>query len=246
MQTHFCSCVFTFYLHPQGNLDLSPWLYVIPSDLAPFRELLLQLGAAPAFSAAQYRQLLQDMYRQSLRQTAAGGGGGDESAAAGAGTGAATTHLNSNSNSNTNVDQAGGGCAATPLSERQLGQAIAAIQALAELPAASPGAQPPPSLAQGQGQARTGSAGGAVAGGGAGSAVGAAVELYAPDDRGTLCPLQELAFNDAPWLGSTSVGAVGGAVGIGGVDGGLGQGPRGLPLGVKLVHPLISNLVAER
>lgn len=38
----------------RGSLDLSPWLYVTPLELAPFKALLLQLGAQQAFSAEQY------------------------------------------------------------------------------------------------------------------------------------------------------------------------------------------------
>jgi hypothetical protein len=44
---------------PQGGLDLSPHLYVLPLELSPFRELLAALGAQEAFSAAQYTTLLQ-------------------------------------------------------------------------------------------------------------------------------------------------------------------------------------------
>ena len=52
--------------------------------------------------------------------------------------------------------------------------------------------------------------------------------LCAPDETGRLSALSELAFNDAPWLGP---GAGYSAV---------------TPKGVRLIHPLISNLVAER
>eukprot|EP00198_Chlamydomonas_reinhardtii_P000860 XP_001690195.1 predicted protein [Chlamydomonas reinhardtii] len=43
----------------KGSLDLSPWLYVLPAELAPFKALLLGYGAAEAFSAAQYAAFLQ-------------------------------------------------------------------------------------------------------------------------------------------------------------------------------------------
>ena len=49
--------------------------------------------------------------------------------------------------------------------------------------------------------------------------------MFVPDETGRLSPLSELAFNDAPWLGG---------------------GVAATPPGVRLVHPLISNLVAER
>jgi hypothetical protein len=29
----------------QGSLDLSPWLFVLPSELSPFRQLLKQVGS---------------------------------------------------------------------------------------------------------------------------------------------------------------------------------------------------------
>ncbi|GLC59948.1 hypothetical protein PLESTB_001557000 [Pleodorina starrii] len=45
----------------KGSLDLSPWLYVMPAELAPFKDLLLSYGAADGFSAVQYCSVLQDM-----------------------------------------------------------------------------------------------------------------------------------------------------------------------------------------
>ena len=45
----------------RGPLDLAPWLYVIPAELAPFRDLLLRLRAREAFSAAQYAAVLAAM-----------------------------------------------------------------------------------------------------------------------------------------------------------------------------------------
>ncbi|MEW5316662.1 MAG: hypothetical protein WDW38_008017 [Sanguina aurantia] len=47
----------------KGN-DLSPWLFVIPAELAPFKALLLSFGASESFSPAQYIALLQDMHTQ--------------------------------------------------------------------------------------------------------------------------------------------------------------------------------------
>lgn len=47
---------------PQGSLDLSPWLYVIPSELAPFRDLLAQFGVTESFSAQQYVAVLREMH----------------------------------------------------------------------------------------------------------------------------------------------------------------------------------------
>ena len=41
----------------RGPLNLAPWLYVIPLELAPFRELLGALGVPPAFTAHQYCQV---------------------------------------------------------------------------------------------------------------------------------------------------------------------------------------------
>lgn len=54
----------------RGSLDLSPWLYVIPLDLAPFKSLFLQLGAQQSFSAQQYISVLQDMAAQAKGQQA--------------------------------------------------------------------------------------------------------------------------------------------------------------------------------
>ena len=45
----------------RGPLDLAPWLYVTPAELAPFRDLLLRLGAREAFGAAQYAAVLSAM-----------------------------------------------------------------------------------------------------------------------------------------------------------------------------------------
>jgi hypothetical protein len=35
-------------------MDLSPHLYVLPAELAPFRDLLAALGVRPSFTGAQY------------------------------------------------------------------------------------------------------------------------------------------------------------------------------------------------
>ena len=48
----------------RGPLDLAPWLYVTPAELAPFRDLLLRLGAREAFGAAQYAAVLSAMAKR--------------------------------------------------------------------------------------------------------------------------------------------------------------------------------------
>lgn len=45
----------------RGPVNLSPWLYCIPSDLAPFHDLLAQLGVRKSFSAEQYVSIMADM-----------------------------------------------------------------------------------------------------------------------------------------------------------------------------------------
>lgn len=45
----------------RGPLDLSPLLYVIPLELAPFQQLLQSLGVQPSFSAEQYASVLSTM-----------------------------------------------------------------------------------------------------------------------------------------------------------------------------------------
>ena len=45
----------------RGPVNLSPWLYCIPSDLAPFHDLLAQLGVRESFSAEQYCDIMSDM-----------------------------------------------------------------------------------------------------------------------------------------------------------------------------------------
>ena len=45
----------------RGPVNLSPWLYCIPSDLAPFHDLLAQLGVLDSFSADQYCDIMSDM-----------------------------------------------------------------------------------------------------------------------------------------------------------------------------------------
>ena len=52
----------------RGPLDLAPWLYVTPAELAPFRDLLLRLGAREAFSAAQYAAVLAAMAKRASGQ----------------------------------------------------------------------------------------------------------------------------------------------------------------------------------
>lgn len=55
-------------------MNLAPWLYVIPIDLAPFQGLLTRLGVAPSFTPQQYANL--------LAEAAARGGGEPLSGAA--------------------------------------------------------------------------------------------------------------------------------------------------------------------
>ena len=45
----------------RGPLNLSPWLYCIPGDLQPFRQVLAELGVAESFTADQYVGVLADM-----------------------------------------------------------------------------------------------------------------------------------------------------------------------------------------
>lgn len=45
----------------RGPLNLSPWVYCIPAEIAPFAELLTALGVRKSFSAEQYCGILADM-----------------------------------------------------------------------------------------------------------------------------------------------------------------------------------------
>ena len=45
----------------RGPVNLSPWLYCIPSDLAPFHDLLAQLGVRESFGTEQYVSIMADM-----------------------------------------------------------------------------------------------------------------------------------------------------------------------------------------
>lgn len=47
-----------------GALNLAPYLYVIPRDLAPFRELFVELGVKPSFSPAQFVTFLSQLYEE--------------------------------------------------------------------------------------------------------------------------------------------------------------------------------------
>ncbi|KXZ55127.1 hypothetical protein GPECTOR_3g279 [Gonium pectorale] len=105
----------------KGSLDLSPWLYVMPAELAPFKDLLLSYGAADGFSAVQYCSVLQDLAAATGVIAPPPGSAAAAAAAAAAGGEAATP----------TVPQA--------LTEAQLGQAVAVAQALADL-ALPPGA----------------------------------------------------------------------------------------------------------
>lgn len=48
----------------RGPLNLSPWLYVVPLELQPFRSFLAALGVPPSFSAEQYVHVLSLMAEQ--------------------------------------------------------------------------------------------------------------------------------------------------------------------------------------
>lgn len=41
----------------RGPINLAPWLFVIPLELAPFKDLLSALGVPPSFTARQYCQV---------------------------------------------------------------------------------------------------------------------------------------------------------------------------------------------
>ncbi len=45
----------------RGPLNLAPWAFCIPAELAPFGDLLSRLGVREAFSAEQYVGILDDM-----------------------------------------------------------------------------------------------------------------------------------------------------------------------------------------
>ena len=45
----------------RGPANLAPWVYCIPSDLAPFHDLLAQLGVKDSFTAQQYVGVMTDM-----------------------------------------------------------------------------------------------------------------------------------------------------------------------------------------
>ena len=45
----------------RGPLNLAPWLYIIPGELAPFSALFTQLGARESFTAEQYISTLGDI-----------------------------------------------------------------------------------------------------------------------------------------------------------------------------------------
>jgi len=45
----------------RGPVNLAPWVYCIPSDLAPFHDLLAQLGVKDSFTAQQYVGVMTDM-----------------------------------------------------------------------------------------------------------------------------------------------------------------------------------------
>ena len=45
----------------RGPVNLAPWVYCIPADLAPFHDFLAQLGVRDSFSARQYVGIMADM-----------------------------------------------------------------------------------------------------------------------------------------------------------------------------------------
>lgn len=45
-----------------GVLNLAPYLFVIPRDLAPFRQLFVELGVRAAFSPAQFVSVLEQLH----------------------------------------------------------------------------------------------------------------------------------------------------------------------------------------
>lgn len=68
MELRCCDCCdidTLFDCNVQGSLDLSPYLYVLPLELAPFRDLLATLGAQEAFSGPQYAAMLSDLAQKS-------------------------------------------------------------------------------------------------------------------------------------------------------------------------------------
>jgi sacsin len=160
------------------------------TDLAPFKDLLLKLGATLYFSERQYASVLEDMYRkqQGMRQHSDG--------AAAAAAAAANGPL---------------------LSQQEVSQSIAVVQAIAALRTKADASQhqgPPPSSTHRDHLSHPH------------PHPSQTLKIYIADENGLLRPLSELAFNDAPWLG-------------------VGNGPPRLP-GVHLVHPLVPNVVAER
>jgi hypothetical protein len=51
LSLNVCSihCLITLTI-PQGSLDLSPWLFVLPSELSPFRQLLKKVGVSTYYN----------------------------------------------------------------------------------------------------------------------------------------------------------------------------------------------------
>eukprot|EP00798_Chlamydomonas_sp_ICE-L_P006706 gene6706-3376_t len=201
----------------RGTLDLSPWLFVLPSDLSPFRDLLLKFGATEEFSAQQYTSLLSDMYAHSCGQAGRAdvGVGVDVGGTALQATPTADALVAGGSPESPDPEQGKPSRSATRLNPNQLAQAIAVVQALADI---SFSARAPPGPPK-------------------------STTIFVPDEHGLLCPAADLAYDDAPWLGQ-DLGGFGLASQVPGPPTPFHSSTT---LGhVKRVHPNISTLVAER
>ena len=51
-------------VYRRGPLNLAPFLYVTPRDLAPFGDLLLRLGVHETFTAQQFLSMLDAVHKQ--------------------------------------------------------------------------------------------------------------------------------------------------------------------------------------
>lgn len=109
----------------RGSLDLSPWLYVMPAELAPFKDLLMSYGAADGFSAVQYCSVLHDM----AVATGAAPGLGPAAPATPGGTAADEEARGGSGAAGEGATAAAvGRGGAQQLTERQLGQVVAVAQ----------------------------------------------------------------------------------------------------------------------
>lgn len=118
--TKLCDCRENPRSNCRGPLNLSPWLYVIPLELAPFKELLAALGVPPSFTAQQFCQV-GFMLKRNRRANAAGNGAHTARAPSMLTTIPFVQVLASMSEQNDKQ----------PLSEQHLEQALAIISALA-------------------------------------------------------------------------------------------------------------------